>query len=120
MFTLSEAHGFIKMLLQDISGHESPLLPSLTTLVLIDVALNSRRTQRLCDALMKRVEQGVPLEMLDLRTCRATTCTVRLLSEIVVDVCGPAEVFEGGEVVIWGSVIRGPFVREDPGRLEFS
>ena len=46
---------------------------------------------------MKRVEQGVPLETLDLRTCVATNFDfrllandVRLLCEIVVDVLAPA------------------------------
>jgi hypothetical protein len=39
--------------------------------------------------LMKRVEQGVPLEVLDLRSCTATGLAIRLLSEIVVDVWGP-------------------------------
>ena len=113
--TLPEARGFIETLLLDKGGREHPLLPSLTTLVLFYVALNSRRTLRLCDALMKRVEQGVPLETLDLRTCHATSHTVRLLSEIVVDVWGPAEAFETKEPsrVSWDSPVRGPFVTED-------
>ena len=50
-------------------GRESPLLPSLKRLVLIDTVLTTRRTVRLCDALMRRVDRGVPLETLDLRTC---------------------------------------------------
>ena len=66
---------------------ERPLFPSLRKLDLIDgTALSARKTLRLCDALMRRVEQGVPLETLDLRACRATGHAVRLLSEIVVDV----------------------------------
>jgi hypothetical protein len=84
--TAPEARGFIEMLLQDDNGRENPLLPSLTKLALMDVALSARRTRRLCDVLMKRVEQGVPLETLDLRNCTATKFSVRLLSEIVVDV----------------------------------
>ncbi|KAF8267390.1 hypothetical protein EI94DRAFT_1924775 [Lactarius quietus] len=116
---LEEARGFIEMLLEDSSGHaEHPLLPSLITLVLIDVALTARRAHRLCDALMKRVEQGVPLETLDLRTCRATTFTVQLLSEIVVDVWGPAESFETKELLSLDSAVRGPFVTEDPDNSE--
>ncbi|KAF8267393.1 hypothetical protein EI94DRAFT_1730675 [Lactarius quietus] len=109
-----EASGFIQMLLQDTGGgRESPLLPSLTSLVLIDVTLTARRTYRLCDALMKRVEEGVPLETLDLRTCCATTFTVQLLSEIVVDVCGPAmEAFEEGKFVSRGFVIRENFTED--------
>ncbi|KAF8258575.1 hypothetical protein EI94DRAFT_1754263 [Lactarius quietus] len=106
---LSEARGFIKMLSEDNGGREYPLLPSLTTLVLLDISLSGRRTRRLCDALMKRVEQGVPLETLDLFTCYATTFTVQLLSEIVVDVLAPIGKPFG---------VRGPFVPEDSDNSE--
>jgi hypothetical protein len=85
------ARGFRDMLLQDDGGRECPVLPSLTDLELIDGVLSGRRTLLLCDALMKRVEQGVPLEVLDLRTCYATSVAVQLLGEIVVDVWCPAE-----------------------------
>ncbi|KAH9170614.1 hypothetical protein EDB89DRAFT_2071824 [Lactarius sanguifluus] len=77
------------MLLEDNGERESPLLPSFTELVLVDSALSSRKALRLCDALMKRVEQGVPLETLDLRQCPATSSAIALLSEIVVDVLRP-------------------------------
>ncbi|KAH9023091.1 hypothetical protein EDB85DRAFT_2093907, partial [Lactarius pseudohatsudake] len=77
-----EDHGFMEMLLDDHGGHESPLLPLLTTLILVDTALVKRRDLHLCDALMKRVEEGVPLETLDLRKCFATSHTIELLSEI--------------------------------------
>ena len=83
------AHGFREMLQQDSGGRECPLLPLLTGLELIEYALSARRTYLLCDMLMKRVEQGVPLEVLDLRSCPATRLAIRLLSEIVVDVWGP-------------------------------
>ncbi|KAF8267392.1 hypothetical protein EI94DRAFT_1730674 [Lactarius quietus] len=109
---LSEARGFIEMLLEDTGGREYPVLPSLTMLVLLDIPLSGRRTQRLCDALMKRVEQGVPLETLDLHTCRATTFAVQLLSELVVEVWGPAEASEAKEFVSWGPAVRVPFVPE--------
>ncbi|KAF8267394.1 hypothetical protein EI94DRAFT_1801733 [Lactarius quietus] len=110
--TLTEARGFIEMLLEDTGGREYPVLPSLIMLVLLDIPLSGCRTHRLCDALMKRVEQGVPLETLDLRTCRATTYTVQLLSEIVVEVWGPAEASEAKEFVSWGPAVRVPFVPE--------
>ncbi|KAF8257299.1 hypothetical protein EI94DRAFT_1759410 [Lactarius quietus] len=77
------AHGFRETLLHDNGGREHPILPSLTHLQLFRSALSARRTFRLCDTLMKRVEQGVPLEVLDLRTCSATSLAVQLLSEIV-------------------------------------
>lgn len=86
---LTAAQGFIEMLLGDNGERECPLLPSLTKLVLTDGALSGPWTPRLCDTLMKRVEQGVPLEVLDLRTCRVTDHAVKLFSEIVVDAWGP-------------------------------
>jgi hypothetical protein len=84
-----------EMLLQDNGGRERPLFPSLTRLELINCTLSARRTLRLCDALMNRVEQGVPLEVLDLRSCPATRLGVQLLSEIVVDVWAPKRLTEG-------------------------
>ena len=100
---------FREMLLQDNGSSEYPLLPSLTELVLIDVTLGERRTLRLCDALMRRVEQGVPLEMLDLRTCQATSHAVRLLSEIVVDIREPFVMFPAP----WEAVRRRSYVLDD-------
>ncbi|KAH9041378.1 hypothetical protein EDB85DRAFT_1476156 [Lactarius pseudohatsudake] len=84
--------GFIKMLLEEIGGGESPLLPSLTELVVAHTRVNDDWTHRLCDALMRRVEQGVPLEVLDLRVgFLRFPAAVPLLSEIVVEVLGPME-----------------------------
>jgi hypothetical protein len=85
---------FIDWLQADEGGRENPLLPSLKELVLVDAYLYEDWTLRLCEALMKRVEQGVPLEMLDLRMCRPDPgypAAVRILREIVVDVLGPEE-----------------------------
>ena len=110
-----EARGFVKMLLQDSGSRENPALPSLTELALIDDELSPRRTNRLRDALIKRVEQGVPLETLDLRTCHATNFAVLLLGEIVVDVWAPTEVVETVDDptrVSWDSVTGGFFVHE--------
>ena len=84
------ADGFIEMLLED---SERPLLPSLTELVMLDA--NDLRHIPLRDAPVKRVEQGVPLEVLDLRMCflghnqRDYKAQLRPLSEVVVDVQGP-------------------------------
>ena len=68
-----------------------PRLPMLTKLILVDVTLNKIRTFCLRDILIERVEQGVPLEYLDLRTCAAADRTIQLLAEIVVDVQGPPD-----------------------------
>ncbi|KAN0134353.1 hypothetical protein V8E53_007851 [Lactarius tabidus] len=59
--------GFIETLLEDNGGRGNPLVPSLTELILVKSELRAPWTRCLCDALMKRVEQGVPLEILDIR-----------------------------------------------------
>ena len=81
---------FMEMLAEDIPlDSDGPLLPMLTKLILISFTFTSIRTLRLRDTLIERVEQGVPLEYLDLRTCVAANRAVQLLAEIVVDVDGP-------------------------------
>jgi hypothetical protein len=107
--TPPEARGFRKLLLQ--GNGSRPLLPSLTKLVLIDVALSEHRTLHLCDALMARVEQGVPLETLDLRSCKATRDAVDLLREIVVDVLEPITITRVFPSL--GNPSRGLFVLND-------
>ncbi|KAH8987715.1 hypothetical protein EDB86DRAFT_3104909 [Lactarius hatsudake] len=111
------AHGFREMLLEDNGGRECPLLPLLTKLVLVDTALSARRTLRLCDALMKRVEQGVPLETLELHTRLATSRAIELLSEIVVDVVSP-ETTKEQPISTWDSGARGLFVEDDSSGVE--
>ncbi|KAF8262420.1 hypothetical protein EI94DRAFT_1832824 [Lactarius quietus] len=111
--------GFRKMLLEDKGERESPLLPSLTKLTLINTALGARRTLRLCDALLKRVEQGVPLETLDLRTCLSARRPIELLSEIVVEVLGPKETFETGERMLYTSISRGIYLDDSSETEEY-
>ena len=109
-----------EMILQDNGRRERPVFPSLTRLELINCTLSARSTLRLCDALMNRVEQGVPLEVLDLRWCRfANNLAVQLLSEIVVDVWAPKEVetFEGRMDSTWDGA-RGPFAPDDDSEEE--
>ncbi|KAH9041370.1 hypothetical protein EDB85DRAFT_2286338 [Lactarius pseudohatsudake] len=115
------AGGLREVLLQDNGGRDLPLLPSLIKFDLIETSLGARRTLRLCDALMKRVEQGVPLEALGLNTCDVTDHAVRLLSEIVVDIRGPAEFLEGRIPFSWDSVARGhrDFVDDDNSGAEY-
>ena len=114
--------GFVDMLEAD-GGREIPLLPSLTELVLLDVELSAQWTRCLCDALMKRVEQGVPLQMLDLRwySHGYDPADLRLLSEIVVDFLGPVYSLgpdEGLDAMgkamrrmmgLWEDLTHGPF-----------
>ena len=109
---------FIDWLQADDGGREDPLLPSLKELIVVDAHLQVGWTLRLCEALMKRVEQGVPLEMLDLRTCRPDPgypAAVRLLGEIVVDVLGPEETLDARAQIIsmWEYTAPGSFVRHD-------
>ncbi|KAH9007229.1 hypothetical protein EDB86DRAFT_3097703 [Lactarius hatsudake] len=99
--TPATERGFREMLMEDNKRRGGPLLPLLKTLVLVDVALLERRNLRLCDALTKRVEQGVPLETLDLRKCLATGHAIELLSEIVVDVLGPEKTYETGSDMLF-------------------
>jgi hypothetical protein len=117
------ARGFREMLLQDDSGRECPPFPSLTRLELTDSVLSARRTILLCDTLMKRVEQGVPLEVLDVSTCAATDLAIQLLSEIVVDVRAPEELETTGteepmDLTRGGVPSREPFVSDDESEVE--
>jgi hypothetical protein len=89
--TSDRVPNFLNCLLVDKGVCENPLLPSLKELVLVDSYLP---IHYLCQALMKRVEQGVPLEMVDLRTCRMDlrcSAAIRLLSEIEIDILFPEE-----------------------------
>ncbi|KAH9161210.1 hypothetical protein EDB89DRAFT_755259 [Lactarius sanguifluus] len=108
-----EERGFREMLMEDNGGRESPLLPMLTTLVLVKTALFESRTLRLCDALMKRVEQGVPLETLDLRRCLVTSHAIELLSEIVVDVLGPEKIYKTRSRMVSECRLRGFSTRDE-------
>ncbi|KAF8492740.1 hypothetical protein F5888DRAFT_1636895 [Russula emetica] len=87
---LTQSRHFTEMLAEDIPP-DGPRLPSLTKLTLVDVTLTALRTYHLLDLLIKRVEQGVPLEVLDLRTCVAADRAIQLLAEIVVDVQEPLD-----------------------------
>jgi hypothetical protein len=84
------AGSFRNMLVEDIPlDSDGPRLPMLTKLILLGVRLTASRTFHLRDMLIERVEQGVPLECLDLRKCIAASRTIQLLAEIVVDVQEP-------------------------------
>jgi hypothetical protein len=90
------ADGFVVMLLGDHGGCERPLLPSLKKIVMVDFSLYWLSLLPLYDALRKRVEQGVPVETLDLRMCRAHADSraedwLQSLREFVVDVLRPEQ-----------------------------
>lgn len=84
--------------LRDFGSHYShskgPHLTLLTNLELIGVELTDIKVEWLCEMLLKRVEQGVPLQLLDLHTCYASCyieslAIVRKLREFVIDVQAP-------------------------------
>ena len=117
--------GFIDMLLEDNGGREGPVLPSLKELVVVYPSLFALSFHPLCDALTRRAEQGVPVEILDLRMCSAyeeerSDDWLRSLSEIVVDVLGPEKSFDFDSrdqmKSMWDKIARGPFVDGDNSR----
>ena len=87
-------HGFIGMLLEDDGGCERLLLPSLTVLAVVDFSFSELLMYPLYDALKKRVEQRVPVRILNLRMCTQdgrAKVWLRSLTELVVDILGPEE-----------------------------
>ncbi|KAN0139633.1 hypothetical protein V8E53_002295 [Lactarius tabidus] len=91
---LPAAQGFRRMFLDDDGEHECSLFPSLRKLVLVDstTVLTGPRTRDLCDVLMKRKEQGVPLNVVDMRTCIVSDhAAIQQLTELGVDVWGPTD-----------------------------
>jgi hypothetical protein len=84
---------FGEMLEEDASPNGLPRLPQLTTLILSNVELKAPVTHHLRDILVKRKERGVPLEVLDLRTCTGPEHAIKLLSETVGNVQGPTNTF---------------------------
>jgi hypothetical protein len=78
---------FITVLGKD-APPKGPLLPSLTKLSLFNT-LHIEDTYPILDMLTGRVEQGVPLEALDLRACEVPGRAVQLFGEVVVGVQGP-------------------------------
>ena len=65
---------------------DGPRLPSLTKLTLDYFGSHVPMVYDLRDMLIERVEQGVPLEVLELRPCLVDDHAIRLLAEVVVDV----------------------------------
>ncbi|KAH9973235.1 hypothetical protein BGW80DRAFT_1309015 [Lactifluus volemus] len=88
-----EAMGPFVDALSKATPPDGPPLPSLTTLIFSSVPFTMRDTNCLCDMLMWRVEQRVPLDVLDLRSCLVPSRGIQLLCEIVVNVNvqGPTE-----------------------------
>ena len=86
----SSAVPAFREMLEDVPSGSS-LLPSLEEVGLIDVFLNAPKVYYLYNMLTKLVELQIPLRVLDLRTCIATSNAVQLFSKIVMDVQGPVK-----------------------------
>jgi hypothetical protein len=114
-------HGFIAMLLEDSGGR---LLPSLTQLVMVDFSLDSLSLLPLRNALMKRMKEGVPVKMLDLRMCRPhpddrADDWLQSLGETVGEILRPEQTSDVWEQSLaqmesmWNTIARGPFLDND-------
>ena len=102
--------------LAEVSPPDGPRLPLLTKLTLIHVALTDFSSFGLRDVLVERVEQGVPLDVLDVSTCVADDCSIQLLREIVVDVHDTATrriILEESTVLNWHGAIGYCYQVED-------
>jgi hypothetical protein len=89
VFLVPTAFMAFRHMLAEDTPHDGPRLPLLTKITLVDITLTPFKTLHLRNMLINRVEQGVPLEVLDLRTCVATDRAIQLLREVVVDVQEP-------------------------------
>ena len=90
------ALGFREFVLNDNGEHECSSFPSLIKLGIVDSLSEwtGPRIRDLCDILKRRVEQGVPLKAVDVRTSNVPDCTTALqqLSALGVEVWGiPAD-----------------------------
>ena len=86
--------GFQTFLQDDNGENQGSLLPSLSKLVLVESDLVSLESWILDigDILKKRVAQGVPMKVVDMRACAvADPAAIQLLSELGVDVWSPTE-----------------------------
>ena len=109
--------GFKEMMLDYNGAREGPLFPSLKELALAGAVSGNWES-----ALMKRMEQGVPLELLDLRMCVPRDfVALELPRENLVNILGPENTAEPGEQMIsaWKTVARGPFREEVNSLSEF-
>ena len=85
------ASQFRDVLLEDNGEHECSLFPSLIKLVLVDSISrsNGELIRALCDILIKRAEQGVPMKVVDMRGYNVPDCTeLQQLRELGVEVWG--------------------------------
>ena len=89
-------------MLEEEAPPDGPRFPLLTKFSIKSVTWTLKRMYHFRDMLLERVEQGVPLESLDLRGCEEPdpSRVNRIFAEIVVDVQGPS--YSSWEVDEWG------------------
>ena len=86
--TTSTFSTLLRTLTKD-APHDGPRLPWLTKLILVGISMNASNTHSLWTMLIQRVEQGVPVEKLDLSMSVVGDGDIQLLREVVVDVKEP-------------------------------
>ncbi len=85
----ASVRAFREMLAEDAPPDGPPRLPQLTRLTLLDASLTAFHTYLLRDTLIKRIEQEVPIEVLDLPGCWADDYAIELIEEVVGEVLCP-------------------------------
>jgi hypothetical protein len=96
LLVTTAVRAFREMLKEDAPPNGLPRLPQLTKFILHKFSLTTDNTYRLRHMLIKRKENGVPLEALDVRTCDGSERALQLLSETVGNVKRPAKTLKEG------------------------
>jgi hypothetical protein len=96
-YLVSTAIGAFRDMLTIVAPGERPRLPRLTELILGDVTLTTLRTCNLLCMLMKRMEQGAPLQSLNLRTCYVADLAIQVLAKAVGELQVPVELLTIGD-----------------------
>ena len=81
---------------EDVPPNGLSQLPQLTKLIICKYSPNKLNAYHLRDMLVKRKERGVPLEVLDVRTCEGPEHAMQLLSETVGNVQRSAKTLKKG------------------------
>jgi hypothetical protein len=96
-YLVSTAIKAFREVISIVAPGERPGLPRLTKLILGNVTLTTLMTCNLLCMLMKRMEQGAPLQSLDLRTCYAADLCIQVLAKAVGELQVPVELLTIGD-----------------------
>jgi hypothetical protein len=78
---------------------EGPLLPSLTKLIITGSPLDEHMAKGLRDMLLRRIEQGVPIQTLDLSECGVVRSAVQFFRDIITVLWDPVGIWLLQEVL---------------------